>query len=174
MSVGKSMKRLFALRVLEEEREETELRRQRRLRQACLEAMQASEARKTVASRALHSALDSGDRVEAISAEMALACGPLQRHGLQRRLAQLDALVETASARWQGSRVRRLQMETLVSAAESRSRKEAQVRDQKMLDGWFLTSRPEWSAAHADENFHREVSDSAHCDGTVRAKDVEE
>jgi flagellar export protein FliJ len=174
MSVGKSMQKLFALRVLEEEREETELRRQHRLRQTCLEALQALEARKTVASRALHSALVSGDRVEAISAEMALTCGPLERHALQRRLAQLDALVESASARWQGSRVRRLQMETLVSAAESRSRKEAHVRDQKMLDGWFLFSRPAWSALHEDENFHREASGSAHCDGTARASGVQE
>jgi flagellar export protein FliJ len=174
MSARKPMKRLLELRVIEEEREETELRRQRQLRQACLNALEASEARKALASRALHTALDSGDRPEAISAEMALACSPLERHALRRRLAQLDAMVEGASAAWQSSRVRRLQMETLVEAAETHSRREAQIREQKAIDGWFLSSRPEWPAAHSDENSQREVLGSAEGDGTARAESVHE
>jgi flagellar export protein FliJ len=174
MSARKPMKRVLALRVIEEEREETELRRQRQLRQACLNALEASEARKGLASRALHAALDSGDRAEAISAEMALACGPLERHALQRRLAQLDAMVEWASAAWQSSRVRRLQMETLVNAAETRSRREAQIREQKAIDGWFLSSRPERSAARSDENSQREVLGLPEGNGTMRAVHVDE
>jgi flagellar export protein FliJ len=174
MSARKPMKRLLALRVIEEEREETELRRQRQLRQACLNALEAAEARKALASRALHTALDSGDRAEAISAEMALACGPLERHALQRRLAQLDAMVEWASAAWQSSRVRRLQMETLLNAAETRSRREVQIREQKAIDGWFLSSRAERLAAHPDENSQREVLDSQGGNGTVRAVHVDE
>src|ERR1700743_3513480 len=118
MSKRGPMKRLHALRLLEEEREEAELRKQRQLRQACLDALHASEARKALASRALHSALDSGDRAEALSAEMALACGPMQRRILQGRLAQLEEIIEIAAAAWQVSRVRRLQMETVMKAAE--------------------------------------------------------
>jgi flagellar biosynthesis chaperone FliJ len=166
------MKRLLALRAIEEEREQTELRRQRQLRQACLDALQAAHERKLIALRALHEALDSDDRPEAISAEMALACGPLERRTLQRRLVQLDAMVERASAAWQGSRLRRLQMETLVEAAETRHRREAQTREQKTLDGWFFSSRPEQSAAGAHENSQRGFSGSAEDDGTVRADSI--
>src|SRR6201995_1412466 len=120
MSGRKSMKGLLALRAMEEAREETELRGQRQLRQTCLDALQASHERKMVALRALHQALHSGDRPEAISAEMALACGRRERRTLQRRLVQLEAMVERASTAWQGSRLGRLQMETLVETAETR------------------------------------------------------
>jgi flagellar biosynthesis chaperone FliJ len=166
------MKRLLALRALEEEREETELRKQRQTRQACLDALKASEARKSLALQALHVALDSGDRSAAISAEMALACGPMEHHILQRRLMQLDAMVEAATAAWQSSRVRRLQMETLVQKAESHLRREAQTREQKRLDGWFLSSRPQRLAAERDESSQREVLHSAEQIGTARADSV--
>lgn len=166
------MKRLLALRALEEEREETELRKQRQIRQSCLDALEASEARKSLAMHALHIALDSGDRAAAISAEMALACGPMERHILQRRLTQLDAMVEAATAAWQSSRVRRLQMETLVQQAESHLRRDAQTREQKRLDGWFLSSRPQRWAAERDENSQREAPHSAERSGTVRAGSV--
>ena len=174
MSTPKPMKRLLALRVIEEEREETELRKQRQLRQACVEALQSSERRTALGLRALHAALDSGDRAEAISAEMALACGPLERHRLQRRLTQLDAFVEMSSAAWQRSRVRRLQMETLVQQGETRFRREAQVREQKALDGWFVSSRSNGFAMRLDENSQREISDSAERNGTARAESVHE
>jgi flagellar biosynthesis chaperone FliJ len=168
------MKRLLALRVIEEEREETELRRQRLRRQACMDALNASEARQALALRALHTALDSGDRAAAISAEMALACGPMERHILQRRLAQLDVTVEAAAAAWQGSRVRRLQMATIVETAETNLRREIQTREQKRLDGWFLSSRPPKFAASADENSQREAPHPAERDGTARADSVHE
>lgn len=174
MSSRPSMKRLLALRVIEEEREETELRKQRQLRQRCLDALQASEARKTLALRALHTALDYGDRTAAISAEMALACGPMERHALQRRLAQLDTTVEEAVATWRGSRVRRLQMETLVETAESSLRRETQVREQKTLDGLFLSSRPQKFAARLHENSQREAAYPAGRDGIARADSVPE
>jgi flagellar biosynthesis chaperone FliJ len=165
---------LLALRVIEEEREETELRKQRQLRQVCLDALHASEARKTLASRDLHTALHSGDRTAAISAEMALSCGPMERHLLQRHLAQLDVTVEVATAAWQASRVRRLQMETLVGTAETTLRREAQVREQKTLDGWYLSSRPQRFAGQSDENSQREVRYRAERDGIARADSVHE
>jgi flagellar biosynthesis chaperone FliJ len=168
------MKRLLALRAIEEEREEAELRQQRQLRQICLDALNASEARQALALRVLHTALASGDRAEAISAEMALACGPMERHMLQRRLAQLDAAVEVATAAWQSSRVRRLQMETIVDIAEINLHRERQTREQKRLDGWFLSSRPQKSAAFSDENSQRETQYPTKRDGTVRADSVHE
>jgi flagellar export protein FliJ len=174
VSDRRPMKRLLALRVIEEEREETELRKQRQLLQTCLDALNASEARQALALRALHTALDSGDRAAAISAEMALACGPMERHRLQRRLAQLEVTVEVATAAWRGSRVRRLQMETIVDTAETNLRKERQTREQKRLDGWFLSSRPQRFAASPDESSQRETQYPAKRDGTVRADSVHE
>jgi flagellar export protein FliJ len=172
--VRRPVTRLLALRRIEEERDETELRKQRQLREACLDALEASEASKALASRALQTALGSGDRADAISAEMALACGPMKRRVLQRRLAQLDAMVEMAATAWQSSRVRRLQMESLVETAETNYRKEMRTREQKTLDGWFLSSRPQWPAAHAPESFQRERAALAEHDGPMRAKSIQE
>jgi flagellar export protein FliJ len=172
MSGRHAMKRLLALRLIEEEHVETELRRQRQLRQACVDALEANEARKAVASRALHAALDSGDRAEAISAEMALACGPMARRILQPCLLQLDATVAIVTAAWQASRTRRLQMETLVEAAESEERRKMLTREQKMMDRWFLSSRPQPIAEQTDESFQREQPALAECSGTTRAKSI--
>lgn len=172
MSGRQAMKRLLALRLIEEERVEMELRRQRQLRQACVDALEANEANKATASRALHAALDSGDRAEAISAEMALACGPMERRILQPRLVQLDATVAIATAAWQASRMRRLQMETLVEGAETQERRKTLTREQKMMDRWFLSSRPQPIAEQTDESFQREQPALAKCGGTTRAKSV--
>jgi flagellar biosynthesis chaperone FliJ len=172
MSERRAMKRLLALRLIEEEREEAELRRLRQLRQVCLEALEANELRKAVASRALHAALDSGDRTEAISAEMALACGPMERHILQQRLTQLDATVAIATGTWRTSRTRRLQMEALVETAETHERKKTLTREQKMMDRWFLSSQPRRLRTGVDESFQREQVVPAEHGGTMRAKSV--
>lgn len=166
------MKRLLALRLIEEEREEAELRRQRQLRQACRDALAANETRKAVASRALHDALNSGDRAGAISAEMALACGPMERRILQLRLTQLDTAVAIATATWRVSRTRRLQMETLVGAAETQERRKTVTREQKMMDRWFLSSQPQRLRTHADESFQREQPALEPDDGRTRAESV--
>jgi flagellar export protein FliJ len=152
---GKAMKRLLSLRGMEEERAEAELGKQRRLMRACLDALEASAARKQIALRALHYALEMGDRSEAILTEMVLACGPLERQVLQRRLAHLERNVESATAAWQVSRVRRMQVKTLIDAEESRLRREALAQEQKRLDAWFLSSRSDRLRCE-DENFPRE------------------
>jgi flagellar biosynthesis chaperone FliJ len=172
MSERRAMKRLLALRLIEEEREEAELRRQRQLRQACQEALAANETRKAIASRALHMALNSGDRAGAISAEMALACGPMEHRILQQRLTQLDTAVAMATAAWRVSRTRRLQMETLVSAAETEERRTFLTREQKMMDRWFLSSQPQRLRTLADESFQREQPVLEEHGGTARAKSV--
>jgi flagellar export protein FliJ len=171
---NRTMKKLLTLRAIEEGRAETELAKQRQLRQACLDALHAHQARKHVASRALHHALAIGDRSEAISAEMALAYGPLERRILQRQLAQLERSVESAATAWQHSRVRRLQIETVLETEHARRRREVQIREQKTLDAWFLSSRPVLLTVHADENFQREPGNGARHDGTARATGIEE
>ncbi|MFL6428555.1 MAG: hypothetical protein ACJ71S_09960 [Acidobacteriaceae bacterium] len=172
MSDRRAMKRLLALRLIEEEREEAELRRQRQLRQACQNALAANETRKAVASRALHVALSSGDRAGAISAEMALACGPMERRILQQRLTQLDTAVAMATATWRVSRTRRLQMVTLVDTAETQERKKTLTREQKMMDRWFLSSQSQRYPAHVHENFQREQLLPEPDDGRARAESV--
>ena len=167
------MAKLLTLRSLEEGRAETELANQRRLRQACLDALHAHQARKHVASHALHHALAIGDRSEAISAEMALAYIPLKRGILQRQLAPLERSVESAAAAWQHSRARRLQIETVLETEAAKRRCEAQIREQKALDAWFL-SRPVRRAARADENVQREPGNGASHNGMVRATNIEE
>jgi flagellar export protein FliJ len=168
------MKKLLALRSIEEGRAETELAKQRQLRQACLDALHAHQARKHVASRALHHALATGDRSEAISAEMGLACGPLEHRILQRQLAQLERCVESATAAWHHSRVRRLQMETVLEAEDARRKRDAQLRAQKALDAWFLSSRSIRRSVQADESFQRELRALTEHDGTPRATSIEE
>ena len=162
------MKKLLTLRAIEEGRAETELAKQRHLRQTCLDALHAQQVRKHVASRALNHALAGGDRTEAISAEMALAYGPLQRGFLQRRLAQLERSVEFATATWRRSRVERQQMETVLETEDARRRHEAERREQKVLDAWFLR------AVDTDEIFQRKPGNGARPDGTVRATSIEE
>lgn len=170
MSERGTMKRLLALRVVEEEREEAELRRQRQLRQVCLDALAANDERKAIASRALHAALDSGNRSDAISAEMALACGPMERRILQQRLTQLDAMVAMATGAWRTSRTRRLQMDALVEIAEMRERRTTLTREQKMMDRWFLSSQPQRLQTRVDESFQREQAVLVEHGGTTRAR----
>jgi flagellar export protein FliJ len=171
---NRTMTKLLGLRALEEGRAETELAKQRQLRQSCLDALHAHQARKQVASRALHHALAIGDRSEAISAEMALAYGPLERRTLQRQLAELERSVETATAAWRHSRVRRLQIETVLETEHARGRRQTQIREQKTLDAWFLSSRPVRRTVDADENSQREPGNGTRHDGTVRATSIEE
>lgn len=170
---GKAMQRLLSLRAMEEERAEAELGKQRRLMQACLHALEASAARKQIALRALYSALVTDDRSEAISAEMVLACGPLERQILQRRLVHLEHNVESATAAWQGSRTRRLQIKTLMEAEESRARRETLLKEQKGLDAWFLLSRPD-RVYGENENSLREHHVSMEPRGTARARNSRE
>jgi hypothetical protein len=105
---------------------------------------------------------------------MALACGPLEHRILQRQLAQLERSVESATAAWQDSRVRRLQIETILEAEDARRRREAKLHDQKLLDSWFLSSRSIRRTVHADESFQRERCAGAELDGTARATSIEE
>jgi flagellar export protein FliJ len=168
------MRRLLSLRALEEERAEVALQNQRQLRQRCINALEALRAEKHAALRTLHYALDTGDCLEAVSAEMALASGPWERQLLERRLAQLERSVVSALTVWQHSRIRRLQIEVLAEAEDTRLRNEARVREQKRLDAWFLFSRANRYTLHEDENFPRKPNGSGEDSGMAHAKKVQE
>jgi flagellar export protein FliJ len=171
---SRTIKKLLALRSIEESRAETELAQQRQLRQKCLDALQALQARKHLASGALHLGLAIADRSEAISAEMALTCVPLERRILQRQLVELDRSVESASAAWTNSRVRRLQIQTVFEKEATRHKREAKLHEQKLLDSWFLFSRSVRCTVPADENPQRERCAETKPDGTVRASSIKE
>lgn len=171
------LKRLVALRLIEEERDEAELLKQRQAQQRCLDALAASQARELLASQALHAALAAGDRSESISAEMALTFGPLERAALERNRIQSELLVEAATAAWEASRMRRLQMEAILKEVEAAHRKEMLLREQKALDGWFLSARSSagrQSPADVDESFQRECPVTARRNGTACAQRVAE
>ena len=167
------MRRLLSLRATEEEQARTELGKQRHLREACLNALQGSRARQRMALHSLHLALMTGDRDEAVAAEMALAWGPLESQVLQQRCAHIERSVETAAEAWQVARIGELQIRTLVEANERRRQHDAQVREQKRLDAWFISVRPD-QVRSDDENFPRELPFSSDHVGTTRANNTEE
>jgi flagellar biosynthesis chaperone FliJ len=165
------IERLLALRILEEERAEAEIRKQRHLRQNCLDELTASEEASAVHLRALYAALHAGDRTGSIAAELALSFGPLQRRSLLRRLMNLEAMVETATMAWQHSRLCRLQVQTLAEVAATRLQQELEVRERKALDAWFLSRDPQGLRREDEyENFQREPAIPNHTDGIVRAE----
>lgn len=152
----RSIIRLLSVRAAEEKQAEAELAKRRQLRQICVHALEASESRKQLALHALHHALGAGDRDEAISAELMLACSPLEKRILMRHLDQLERHLESAALAWQSSRINRLQMEAVIDAHDMKYRQEARLREQKQLDAWFISLRPE-PVRFKDENFQREI-----------------
>lgn len=161
------MKQLLALRILEEERVEAELSKQRRLRQICLNELRASEERSAAALRALYIALEAGDQPTAVSAEMAIAIEPLERSRLHRELTRLNPIVEAATSAWHNGRMCREQIETLANAAATKLQREMELRQQKSLDGWFLANL---IRRNTDESFQRKACPAPAAAGTVGAK----
>jgi flagellar biosynthesis chaperone FliJ len=162
---------LLALRTVEEEQAEAEASRQRRIRQLCLDAMRASEERSADALRALHTALHSGDRTAAISAEMALAFGPLERNVLKRQISHFNPIVDAATNAWRNARICRMQMETLARATEAKLERETMLAEQKERDMWFLAGRAQ---RVSNESFQREEELRADDTGNPRAGSSQE
>ena len=171
MNGKRSVKRIVALRRLEEEREEATVLRQRQLRDASLRTLQAIEQEKVLASRAHHGALLAGERCDAISAEMTLACWPIRQHALEQELALRESQLELAMQWYTQARLRRRQAETTLEwITEAECRRNA-LREQKALDDQAVRSRPmlePWSAME-DESFQRHHHISPTSDGTDRA-----
>lgn len=175
----RAMKRLLALRAMEQERVEADLARQRRLQHVCEAAYAASVERTEAAAQALHSALTEGDRDVAMAAELALVVGPLERRALNRRILQIRSKVANITAEWNSARVRREQMQTLASGEQVRIAGETLRREQKSLDDWFRVSQiryvaGEERASREDENFPRKLSQSVQHDGMPCAEGVAE
>jgi hypothetical protein len=171
MNANRSMKRIVALRRLEEEREEAAVLRQRQLRDASLRARKAIEEEKALASGALYGALVAGDRSDAISAEMALACWPLRQYALEQELARRESLLELALQSYTETQLRRRQAETALEWMKQAERERNGLREQKALDDWAVRShsmRQPWSATE-DESSQRQDNISSTSDGTDRA-----
>src|SRR5579859_3523177 len=142
MNGKRSVKRIVALRRLEEEREEVAVLLYGQLRDASLRALKAIEQQKVLASRALHGALLAGERGDAISAEMALACWPIRQHALKQELASRESQLELAMQSYTEARLRRRQAETALEwITEAECRRNAS-REQKTLDDQAVRSRP--------------------------------
>jgi hypothetical protein len=172
MNGKRSIKRIVALRRLEEEREETAVLHHRQLRDASLRALKVTEQEKALASGALHQALLTGERGDAISAEMALACWPIRQHALEQELARRESQLELATQSCSEARLRRRQAETAFEWITHAEYRRNRLREQKALDDWSVRSRPmlpPWSAMK-DENFQRQDRLSATSDGTDRAE----
>jgi hypothetical protein len=166
------MKRIVALRRLEEERGEAAVLRQRQLRDASLRARKAIEQEKALASGALYGALLAGERSDAISAEMALACWPLRQYALEQELARRESLLELALQSYTEARLRRRQAETALEWIKQAERERNGLREQKALDDWAVRRRlmlQPWSATE-NESFQRQDNISLTSDGTDRAE----
>jgi hypothetical protein len=172
MNGSRSMKRIVALRRLEEERGEAAVLRQRQLRDASLRARKAIEQEKALASGALYGALLAGERSDAISAEMALACWPLRQYALEQELERRESLLELALQSYTEARLRRRQAETALEWIKQAERERNGLREQKALDDWAVRRRlmlQPWSATE-DESFQRQDNISLTSDGTDRAE----
>jgi hypothetical protein len=171
MNGNRSMKRIVALRRLEQEREEAAVLRQRQLRDASLRARKAIEEEKALVSGALYGALVAGDRSDAISAEMALACWPLRQYAVEQELARREGLLELALQSYTETQLRRRQAETALEWMKQAERERNGLREQKALDDWAVRShsmRQPWSATE-DESSQRQDNISSTSDGTDRA-----
>jgi hypothetical protein len=171
MNGSRSMKRIVALRRLEEERGEAAVLRQRQLRDASLRARKAIEQEKALASGALYGALLAGERSDAISAEMALACWPLRQYALEQELARRESLLELALQSYTEVRLRRRQAETALEWSKQAEGGRNGLREQKALDDWAVRRRPmlqPWSTTE-DESSQRQDNISPTSDGTDRA-----
>lgn len=168
MNPKRFMKRIVALRRFEEEQEEGGLLRQQQLRDGLVRALEAIEREKALARRALHEALAAGERSDAISAEMAMACWPIRQRALEQRLARQESQVELATQSCSEARLRRRQLETALEWSTRAERKRDELRDQKAFDDWAVRNRLPWSDTE-DESFQRRDPISTDVDGRDRA-----
>lgn len=156
MNARSSLTRLFALRRLQEERLEAELRAERQQREAYLAAAERSQMETKTIAQELFTALVAGERDYVVAAGIGGALGPLRQRLIEQRLLTAEALVGEAKQRWHEARVERLQVESVLAGQQRRERTEREAKEQKSMDGWFLTRR-----AMADEERADAVDESS-------------
>ena len=108
----------------------------RHLRDASLRALMAIGQEKAIASRALHQALLTGERSDAISAELALACWPIRQHALEQELAKRESELERVVQSCAEARLRRRQAETASAKIIQAECRTNALREQRALDEW--------------------------------------
>jgi flagellar biosynthesis chaperone FliJ len=91
---------------------------------------------------AVHQELEQGQRMNALPSIIELALAPLRRKRLEAMAETAQEQVQQAKSDWLESRRRRLEVETLHTAAERERLAEAERLEQRKLDEWFLF-RPE-------------------------------
>lgn len=133
-----SLKRLSALRKMQEDAESAALGRVR----AHLTKMQDAESSESSRVRSLtasfHQQLRDGARTDAWASEVELALAPARSRCLAAVSDAARREVQHAQAAWMEVRRRRLEAETLHAAAERERRAEAGRKEQKEMDEWFL------------------------------------
>jgi flagellar biosynthesis chaperone FliJ len=133
---------LVALRRLQQEQVEAELLARRRLRQRLLSAAEQCRLETREEARALIAALESGQHDYEVAGAIQMKLSPLRERWLERQLCEVEAAVNEVAEQWRDARVQRMQVESMLTDEQQRARKEAETREQKSLDSWFLMRQP--------------------------------
>ncbi len=142
MSARSSLNRVHALRRLQEERVEAELRAVHQQQQLCVTAAGRCRLETRDAAQAMFAALEAGQCESLVAASVSRALGSLRQGVIAQQLIQTNASVDDDALRWQAARVARRQLESVLAAEQRRVRLEAETKEQKRMDGWFLMCRP--------------------------------
>jgi flagellar export protein FliJ len=166
------MRRILALRLLEEERESAELARQRQQRQVYLDALDVLSEGSKQAGRSMQAALQNNDTAGALAADMMLATSPMRQQQLESELARRERALESAASRWQEARLRRRQTETVIATVRVQEREQDMRREQRELNDWFLNTRsvPPAHVVDEDETSLRNQGSATVRDGDPRAR----
>ena len=175
MSARSPWMRLFALRRLQEERVEAQLRARRREYEAVLLAAEQCRLETRETARALVTALEAGQHEYEVAAGIHLKLIPLRERMLAQQLLHAETLVRESAQEWQRARRERMQAESVMSEQERRAREEAAAKEQKSIDGWFLMRRqgrePKEAQSSAEhESSQRVFGQIGRRDGTTLAE----
>ena len=133
-----SIKRLCALRKLQEDAESAELARSR-THLTCVEAAQDNESlRARSLAVSVHQQVCDGRRDDALTSEIELTLAPGRGRDLAALAEAARRQVQHAEFMWMESRRRRLETETLQAAVEWKRRAELDRREQQDMDEGFL------------------------------------
>jgi flagellar biosynthesis chaperone FliJ len=137
-----SLKRLSALRKIQEDAESAALGRVR----AHLTSVEHAQSSESLRIRSLavsvHQQVSDGARFDTWASEVELALAPARGRSFAVLVETVRREVQHAQAAWMETRRRRLEVETLHAAAERKHRAAADRKEQKDIDEWFLL-RPE-------------------------------
>ena len=151
-----SLKRLSALRKVQEDAESAVLGRLR-AHLKLVESVQLNESlRIRSLGLAVHQQMCEGDRADAWASEVELALAPARGRRITVLVETACREAQNAQAAWMETRRRRMEAETLHAAAERKHRAEIERKEQKDVDEWFLL-RPEQKLLRDQASLRREL-----------------